>query len=334
MTDTTRTAAPDPAPIVDIATGFMAAKQLFAASELGLFPALAGTELTSNELAERTGTAPRSCHILAETMVSVGLLEREGERYRNTPAASAYLAGKDGSLDLRPHLAFWNAISYPHWESFASSARDGTPAPLELDGERETTFFTGVQTYNSAHAAMLAEHYDFRGHRKVLDLAGLSGAFLTEALDRDATLRGTFFAEQQMVEFARSGIDDEHRKRIDLVAGDPFTDSLPSGHDVVLLEHVVHRFDAERNRALLARARDAVRPGDRLLVLDFFLDSEPRRALDALLAGEYLVIDGTVVYPESEVCGWVEEAGWRWLETRPLPGSPRVLIAEAVEGSQ
>ncbi|MCI0689258.1 MAG: hypothetical protein L0Y54_18800, partial [Sporichthyaceae bacterium] len=87
------------------------------------------------------------------------------------------------------------------------------------------------------------------------------------------------------------------------------------------------------NRALLARARGAVPFGGRLLVVDFFLGGDPdsaKRPLDALMAGEYLVVDGTAVYPEAEVRAWVEATGWRWRETRPLPGGPKVLLAEAV----
>ena len=66
-------------------------------------------------------------------------------------------------------------------------------------------------------------------------------------------------------------------------------------------------------------------------MLDFFLDDEPKqRAIDALHAGEYLVIDGTVVFPESEVRQWLEGSGGRPIETIALPGCPRVLVAEAV----
>ena len=45
---------------------------------------------------------------------------------------------------------------------------------------------------------------------------------------------------------------------------------------------------------------------------------------------EYLVIDGTVVYPRAEVEGWLAQTGWRATGLAALPGSPRVLLAEAV----
>jgi hypothetical protein len=80
----------------------------------------------------------------------------------------------------------------------------------------------------------------------------------------------------------------------------------------------------------LARARKSAEPGARLILLDFFLDNDPQqRALDALHAGEYLVIDGTIVYPEEEVNDWLVQAGWAPLEKLELPGCPRIIVAEA-----
>lgn len=329
--DAARTAA-DPEPIVRVASGFMAAKQLFAANEVGLFAALSRDKLTAGELAARLGIPERSCRIVADAMAGLNLLAREDGRYRNTETSAAYLAGDEGgALDLRPYLTFWNEVSYPHWRSYAGAVREAEPAPLDLEGARQSTFFAGVQTYNAAHAQMLARHYDFGRHERVLDLAGLSGAFLAYARKGNPELGGTLLADPGMVEFARSDLSEADLERIDLVGGDPLTDPLPEGHDAVLLEHVVHRFDPADNRRLLGRAREATRPGARLLILDFYLDEgEPARPLDALLAGEYLVVDGTVVYPEAEVRGWAEDTGWRVLETRTLPGSPRVMIAEAV----
>jgi Dimerisation domain len=291
----------DPTPIVGVATGFMAAKQLFAASEHGLFEELADGPLRAEELASRTGLPLRSARILADAMVGLGLLSFDG-RYHNTPATQEYLTGS--GLDLRAFLRFWDTLSYPHWEAFGDATRVAEPAPFDFGGDRTDVFLTGVQTYNSLHARMLAEHYDFGAHKRVLDLGGLSPAFLTEAAARNPGLHGDFVE-------------------------DPLDGAVPGKYDAVLLEHVIHRYTPEQNQAILRVAREAAEDGARLLVLDFLLDPADGRLLDPLLAGEYLVIDGTVVYPEAEIRSWLEATGWRHLETRPLPGSPRVLIAEA-----
>ena len=101
-----------PEPVLKIATGFMAAKQLFAASEIGLFEALADGPASLEELAAKTAVPARTVGIVAAAMVSLGLIDQEGGRYHNSEAAATFLAGKPGH-DVRPVLRFFNGICYP-----------------------------------------------------------------------------------------------------------------------------------------------------------------------------------------------------------------------------
>jgi hypothetical protein len=45
--------------------------------------------------------------ILADALVALGPIKRQGTQYQNGPAATAFLSGK-GQADLRPLLRFWN----------------------------------------------------------------------------------------------------------------------------------------------------------------------------------------------------------------------------------
>ncbi|MEU4579779.1 methyltransferase dimerization domain-containing protein [Nonomuraea sp. ATR24] len=320
-----------PERIVQVATGYMAAKQLFAASEAGLFRALAAGPASVAELSAATGLPERTARVLADAMAGLGLLERDHGRYSNGPAAARYLAGSGDDVDLGPWLTFLDTISYGHWLGFGESARTAKPAQLDLGGDRMRVFLSGVMTYNALHARMLAGHYDFSRHERVIDFGGLSGSFLAEALRAAPGLRGVFFSGGDLAVHAgntlvAAGVGD----RAEVVDGDPLDGDVPEGFDLVLLEHVAHRYDAAQNLRIAERARRAATPGATLLLLDFFLDSDDRqRPLDALHAAEYLVIDGTVVYPDDEVRGWLRAAGWEPVETRTLPGSPRVIVAEA-----
>ncbi len=116
--------APGPDRIMQLASGFMSAKFLFAANELGIFEALADSPTAVDGLAARTGRTPRATRILADGMVALGLVEREGNSYRNGPTAAAFLSGR-GPADLRPFLRFWDKVSYPAWTEFANSLAKG-----------------------------------------------------------------------------------------------------------------------------------------------------------------------------------------------------------------
>ena len=81
MTDMT------PEPILQLASGFMAAKHLFVANEIGLFAKLASRPATLDQLADLTGIARPRVRILADALVALGLIERHSTQYQNGPAA-------------------------------------------------------------------------------------------------------------------------------------------------------------------------------------------------------------------------------------------------------
>ena len=83
-----------PEPIMKIAMGFMAAKHLFAASNIGLFESLASGPATIEELASRTSVPARTAAITASAMISLGLIEYDGNHYRNSALAEALSRGQ------------------------------------------------------------------------------------------------------------------------------------------------------------------------------------------------------------------------------------------------
>lgn len=324
-------AVPTPDRIVDIAIGYMGAKQLFAASRIGLFRSLADGPHTVAELAKASGASEQMVRILADAMNAQGLLDRDNGQYALADDSAEYLAG-GGATDLAPFLTFLNEISYGHWLQFDSTVDSSKPGDLRMDDARWGTFMAGVMRYNTLHAAMLAQEFDFTPYKSMVDLGGLSPAFAIRALRANPNLTVRFvFADMatQGVTDALAAAGFSDRATIEPAATESAT---PSGeHDIVMVNHVIHRFTAEQNRTILANARAAASAGATLLLLDFFLDDDTRqRRIDALHAGEYFVIDGTVVYPEVEVREWLAGAGWRQRDVLVLPGSPRVLVAEAV----
>ena len=133
----------DPDRIVDIAIGYMGAKQLFAAARTGLFRALAEGERDVAGLASETGLSEQMARILADAMNGLGLLERRDGRYRLAPDAAAHLSG-EGDLDLHPFLGFLNEISYGHWLQFDTTVDTTKPGELDMNEERWGTFMAGV----------------------------------------------------------------------------------------------------------------------------------------------------------------------------------------------
>ena len=154
--------APDAQLIFDLATGFMRAKHLFAATELGVFEALGERAATLDALAARLKIPRRTTRIVADAVTALGLLERHGDEYNNSKLAQAYLSGR-GSIDMRQFIRFWNRLSYRRWLGLEDSIRKGKGVAGEFNftAEEQKIFSEGVEAFSAAHAAALAATYDF-----------------------------------------------------------------------------------------------------------------------------------------------------------------------------
>jgi SAM-dependent methyltransferase len=323
-----------PDPIMRIAMGFMASKHLFVASAIGLFEALASGPATPDELAATCGVSRRTLGISVDAMVSLGLVERDGDRYRNSPAAAAFLAGA-AVPDLRPMLRFWDHISYGLWANLEGAVRagEGQRQFHHFTEEQQQIFSAGVEAFSAGAAAALAANYDFNRHRRVLDVGGGTGSFLIAILRRYPALHGTLFELPGACAVARqrlAGVPEG--PRVTVVEGDFFKDPLPGGHDALIVANTVHVLSEAHNLALLKHMRAHASPGAKLLLVDLWMDATHKEPPAApLMSGEFLVISGEgQAYGEDAAHEWLAQTAWRPLERIPLAGPASVIVAEAI----
>jgi ubiquinone/menaquinone biosynthesis C-methylase UbiE len=324
---------PSPEPIMRLASGFMTAKHLFAASELGIFEALADSPATIEALAARTGLTRRAARISADAMVAVGLLERTGDLYRNSGVAATFLAGATPA-DLRPFLRFWDKISFPAWEGLADSLGSGPAQEIvELGDGLQQVASAGIEAITAGPAAALAHTVDFSAHTRLLDVGGGTGSWSVAVVEAHPHMQATVFELPAVAEVARRRIASAGLSpRVAVVAGDATAAPLPAGHDVCLVANLFHYFSPDENKHLLASVRGAVDAGARLLIADFWTDATHTEPLiAALMAGEFAVhVRHGDVYSAVEAHQWLEATGWRFGDHVPLAGPVSLVTAEAV----
>jgi SAM-dependent methyltransferase len=314
----------------------MASKHLFVAAEIGLFEHIADSGSTLDELSERTHVPRRTLRMIAAAMVALGFVERRGDLYLNGPVAATFLAGHTPA-DLRPTMRFWNRLSYPRWLNLEAAVRTDGATTKEYHGgftpEDQRVFSEGVEAVTARAAQELAAGYDFARHQRIIDIGGGTGSFLIFILTRHPHLQGTLFELPAVTGLARRRIGSSAvALRVGVHEGDFLNDPIPRGHDAAILANIIHGHSPEQNVALFRAIRDAVQPGARLLIVDFWTDrTHTDPVFGALMTGDFLVNTGAGdVYSREEGESWLRPTGWRSVNHLPLAGPSSVLVGEAV----
>ena len=324
---------PAPDAILGIATGFMSARHLFVAAEVGLFAALADGPRDLDQLASATELPRRTARITADVMVALGLVERnEHGRYANGAAVQHYLAGSTPA-DFGPLLRYFRRLSYPAWEGLGAAIRSGGGVPTSFSPQDVEVFGAGVEAITAGAARALAGVPELREARRLLDVGGGTGSFLVPALTSSPSLTATLWdlpdtAANARRRLARTPVAG----RIDVRAGDARVDAVPADHDAVLLANLIHLLRPHDNRALLARLAEACPRDALLLLVDFWTDpSHTDPPIAPIMAGEFLLVGGDGdVYSVNEVREWLEATGWRFVEHRPLAGAQTLIVARSL----
>jgi cyclopropane fatty-acyl-phospholipid synthase-like methyltransferase len=319
-------ASASPALIVELAVAYRRSMILFAATDLGLFDALAAGPLDAAAVARACGARPRGTEALLNACVAERLLERDGSRYRNTPTADTFLVrGRAGFMGD----AFKYAEDlYPAWGRLAEFARTGEPpvkAEEMLGDDKAMTrhFVRAMHNRARGTAQALPHDLDLRGRRRLLDVGGGPGTYSMILCEKTPGLTAIVFDLPGVLEVTRE-IVAEHgcADRVGLHPGSYLTDDFPRGNDVVLLSGMMHRETPDTCRMLLRKAFAALDPGGLVVVSDVFFDDErhvsppfaAHFALNMMLTSPHGSAHG-----KTEMAAWMEEAGFRDVRVRDLP---------------
>ena len=282
------------------------------AVRLGLFSALAGGRGTAAQLAAVVGADEGALEVLADALVSIGLLEKHAAHYANAEQAAAgrVAAGRPRGLEAR----LLRAVR----EGPRPALRAGLPRALSRALYRDAQVL----------GQRLAQSLDLTRSRHLLDVGGGLGGYAAAFCDA--------WPELSVTVFDLPGVVREGRRlagpRLEFVSGDFLRDPLPRGCDVVLASDILHGQRASDAARLVRALHDTLEPGGLLVLRDVLMDGDrtgPRWA--ALFSLTLLAASGSRCYAEDEVRGWLAEAGFvdvreAAVETEPWDPN-RVLLA-------
>jgi precorrin-6B methylase 2 len=253
--------------------------------------------------------------MLLDAVVSMGLLEKNGEKY-HCPAEVASILSKESPTSITPMVMFATG-GWKRWSYLTDIVR------LGKDRIRGTAFDINESEQEAFTSAMHAVAYEMAPSivaaikpgeaRKLLDIGGGSGAYAQAFLEASPGLTATIFDLPSVINMARqrlasTGLLD----RIQLVAGDFYKDKLPTGHDLALLSAIIHQNSPEQNVELYRKIFSAIQPEGRLVIRDHVMSSDHTRPTSGALFAVNMLVGtaGGRTYSFEDIKSSLESAGF------------------------
>lgn len=333
-------AAKKAARLFDVTAGFVYSQTLAAAAELALFDLLKDGARDAAEIARDARLPEASALTLLRAGAALGLFEEVAPARFALGEGGAALLGNPGVVAMIAHHgALYRDLADPvrllrerpkdtalarYWRYPVADDRDAL-------GAGEVAAYSALMAASQSFiAADVLAAVSFRRHRRLLDIGGGAGAFLTAALRRHPHLEGVLFDLPAVAEIGRAALDKAGLSgRVRIASGDFYRDPLPEGADVATLVRILHDHDDDKALTILRAAHAALRPSGVLIVAEPMAGARGAKAMGDAYFGLYLLAMGSGrPRTAQELKALLREAGFR---TAQQKSTPRPLLVSVID---
>jgi len=308
---------------IDIQTAFLVSRLVVAAERLQVFRALQGTPMTADAIGKALGIHKYYLRPFLTALVSLGLLRKTGDRYRNTAFAGKYF--------MRERSIYWtrqfSAECVERYEGLcalertlssgkrydAITGRRRPPYTEQMKrNQRQAEDFTQMLFHlHQGDAAALAGYLDLTGHRAVLDACGGSGVMSIALAKRNPHLRACILDIAPVCQIAagnvkRAGLS----RRIATAVGDA-RQPFPAGYDVVLFCDI-----GPVTARHLRNAYRSLPPGGVVVLVDRYFTDDGTKPLDRLAS--FFTHGGFGLATRSEMVELVKSCGFEKVRAKSV----------------
>src|SRR6266581_3380760 len=272
-----RTMANTYAELMRLANAFSESQTLLAANDLDVFTVIGPVGRTTDEVARRCKADPEGMFLLLNALVGLGLLTLRKGRYYNTLLARRHLDRR--SPEAISNLLWLLGHHWKDWTDIPHALRHSRPGwdPITETPEFRRRFSLAMHERSFMLAQPTVATFRLPPKaRRLLDLGGGPGSYAIALAKSYPRLEGVVM-DQTVVITKRLILEQGLGARLKAQAGNIFRDELGTGYDAVLVSNVVHGFNEKENKSLLKRVRQALRPGGKVFIVEFFLDDSMAR---------------------------------------------------------
>lgn len=326
--------------LFDLMAGFVYSQTLLACVRLRLMDHLASGPQMLRHLSAVTGVPEPGLQRLLDAACSLRLLERRDSGAYGLGVLGAPLLTDPGiGAMVEHHALLYEDLSNPvallradrpegrmadYW-TYANTAHPGRL------GDEQVAAYSALM---SATQPMIAEEVlhavPLEGHRRLMDVGGGEGRFLSQVALRAPHLRLMLFDLPAVADRARERLATQGlASRCEVWGGDFTCDELPAGADVITLIRVAFDHPDDRVIAILRQVHRALPPGGLLVLAEPMAGTPGAEPMGEAYFGFYLMAMGRG-RPRSpaQLQALLSEAGFgpaRLAPTR-LPLQTRVLL--------
>jgi len=330
---------PKPDHIMQTGLAFWASKTLLSAVEMEVFTELAKRPEDLATLAARVGLHPRSSRDFLDALVALGFLERKESIYSNTPSADLFL-DKNKPSYLGGMLEMANLRLFHHWNYLTTALRTGQPqneamhgepdlfAALYADPARLKGFLRAMTGISHGANQAIAARFPWAEYKTVVDAGTAQGDLVVQVTLKNAHLSGTGFDLPAVAPIFEEYVEANGlSSRVKFQPGSFFTDPLPKA-DVVMMGHILHDWNLEEKRTLIAKAYDALPTGGAMIVYETLIDDDRSKNAFGLLMSLNMLIEthGGFDYTGADCIGWMKNAGFRQTRVEHLIGPDSMVV--------
>jgi hypothetical protein len=319
--------------LLRLLTGAWATQAIATAAELCL-PDHIATTTDLPGLAAATGTDQESLVRLLRYLTALGIVRPSAAHHELTDMGALLRSDAEGSM--RSLALMYGGPFYQSFAALTEAVRTGAESYAKVFGAHHFAHLAAdpglAELFHQSMAAgnamftEVARILDFTGARVVVDVAGGNGELLSRILTADATVHGVLLDRPHALAGAEANLAHV-AGRCTLVPGD-FTEAVPTTGDVYLLSRVLHDWDDEQCRTILATcARNMPGHAELVIVERLLPESGDTGSLAVPWDIHMLCNTGGRERTESHYHALLAEAGFELVAVHPLPLDAYVLRA-------
>lgn len=295
-------------------SSFASSRIILTANNYRMFDHLEGKGKSDLELSKAVETDHRATGLLLNSLVAIGLLQKQKNKYINTPIASRYLVGGmpdyQGDI-LRHYNTLWNS-----WSGLDSVLKTGLPNRTKRNHE---SFILGMHNLALLKVKNVINNINLTGVKRLLDLGGGPGTYSMAFAGRK--IEAVIMDFPETLNIARRLVDQAGlSSKVKFLTGDFTTDDIGKNYDMIFISQIFHAYDESTCLSMFKKSYGALNASGKVVVQEFYLDETRTQPLQGALFAINMLVNtsGGRTYTAKEMCSWMKKTGFIKIERKIL----------------